>query len=598
MKVLGLSLGILSTAAILVDDKIVFCASEERFSRVKNDEQYPRKSIEFVLKEANIKFGELDKVVIAGTSLNLNTHLMRKYSSWSISDQFRLMDEFWRRKLLFGETPNYNEIFKEKIDTKQFPGENKWNSFLQTISKDYYDIKDNDKYKNFLHDMVVFTTGIEKSNIIHLDHHSCHASYAYWASPLRGQETLIMTGDAFGDGYSSTLSTINNRGNIECKHQVPADEFILGRLYRHITLLMGMMPDAHEYKIMGLAPYSKLETLTQAYNVFKDGMYVDGIDFKWNKKPSDLFFWYKERLEQCRFDGIAGGLQKYLEEILVEYTTNALKKYNCNKLVFSGGLSMNVKANMLIKDIVGLDEMFVPPSGGDESLAIGACYAYLDQIEKKTNLLPLENAYLGPDVNKEDIDIVLKDAKKDGFKVEIANNEKIADLLIQGRVVGRCVGRMEFGARSLGNRSIIADPRSSKIVQVINEKIKNRDFWMPFAPSIITESEYEMIINEKNLQAPYMTIAFDSTAFGRDKLSAACHPSDRTLRPHIVSQSSNKKYHDLISTFKNKTGVGGLLNTSFNLHGHPVVNSSQDAYDVFKKTDIDVLLFETHFIVK
>ena len=174
----------------------------------------------------------------------------------------------------------------------------------------------------------------------------------------------------------------------------------------------------------------------------------------------------------------------------------------------------------------------------------------------------------------------------------------ITDLLIQGKVVGRCVGRMEFGARSLGNRSIIADPRSSKIVQVINEKIKNRDFWMPFAPSILKESEDEMIVNNKKLKAPYMTIAFDSTDFGKDKLSAACHPSDRTLRPHIVSKTSNKQYHDLISAFKNKTGVGGLLNTSFNLHGHPVVRSSQDAYDVFKKTDIDLLLFETHYISK
>ena len=598
MKVLGLSLGILSTAAILVDNKIIFCASEERFSRVKNDEQFPQKSIEFVLREANIKFGELDKVVIAGTSLNLNTHLMRKYSSWSITDHYRLMEEFWKPKLLQGENPNYNEIFKEKIDTRQFPGEKKWKSFLHTISEDYYDKKDNEKYKNFLHDMIISTTGIEKNNIIHLDHHSCHAAYAYWASPIRGQRTLIMTGDAFGDGYSSTLSTISDKGHIKCKHQVPADEFILGRLYRHITLLMAMMPDAHEYKIMGLAPYSKIETLSQAYNVFKEGMYVNGINFKWKRRPTDLFFWYKERLARCRFDGIAGGLQKYLEEILVEYTSNALKKYKCNKLVFSGGLSMNVKANMLIKDIEGLDEIFVPPSGGDESLAIGACYAYLDSVEKTTDLLPLGNAYLGPKVDKEDINVVMDYAKKDGFKVKKANNEKITELLLEGKVIGRCVGRMEFGARSLGNRSIIADPRSSKIVQVINEKIKNRDFWMPFAPSILDDSEDEMLVNNKNLKAPYMTIAFDSTKFGKDSLPAACHPSDRTLRPQIVSKSSNKKYHDLISMFKKKTGVGGLLNTSFNLHGHPVVNSAQDAYDVFKKTDIDVLLFETHYILK
>ena len=176
---------------------------------------------------------------------------------------------------------------------------------------------------------------------------------------------------------------------------------------------------------------------------------------------------------------------------------------------------MNVKANMLIKDIEGLDEIFVPPSGGDESLAIGACYAYLDGIEKTTDLLPLGDAYLGPKVDEEDINVVLNYAKKDGFKVKKANNEKIIELLLEGKVIGRCVGRMEFGARSLGNRSIIADPRSSKIVQVINEKIKNRDFWMPFAPSILDDSVDEMLVNNKNLKAPYMTIAFDSTKFGK-----------------------------------------------------------------------------------
>ncbi len=259
------------------------------------------------------------------------------------------------------------------------------------------------------------------------------------------------------------------------------------------------MPDAHEYKVMGMAPYSKEKTLKDAYNVFKEGMYIDGLNFKWNIKPKDTFFWYKDRLENCRFDGIAGGLQKYFEEIMLEYTSNALSKYKCDQLVFSGGLSMNVKANMLIKDINGLNNMFVPPSGGDESLAIGACYAYLDQIEDQHNMTALESAYLGPNVKENDTKEVLKIANDDGFDVHTSDNDKIVELLTSGKVIGRCVGRMEFGARSLGNRSIIADARNSKIIQVINEKIKNRDFWMPFAPSIIEESCDDLFKNFKEV---------------------------------------------------------------------------------------------------
>ena len=598
MNILGLSLGILSTAAISKGNKIIACASEERFSRLKNDEAFPLKSIEYCLDEAGINGQELDAVVIGGKQLNLNTHLMRKYSKWSINDHYDLQNKFWKPKLLNNEDVDFNKTFEHKIDIDQFPGPIKWKNLLGKISKNYNSEEDLKIYNNFIHDLIVEVTGVKREKIHHLDHHQCHAAYAYWASPIRGENTLVMTADAYGDGKSTTLSTIGTKGEIVLQHEVSANEFQLGRLYRSITLLMGMMPDAHEFKVMGMAPYAKEPIMRDAYNVFKKGMYLDGLNFKYKEKPSDLFFYFKDRLERSRFDGIAGALQQYTEDILLEYTKNALEKFNCDKFVFSGGISMNVKANMLIKDLRGLNDMFVAPSGGDESLSIGACFAYLDQIQGKRDLEPIKSGYLGPDVSKEDINQCLLKAKKEGFIVETANNSKIADLLIKGKVIGRCVGRAEFGARALGNRSIIADARNRKIVNIINGKVKNRDFWMPFAPSILHESSKDLIINPKNIFSPYMTIAFESTKKGAEYLDAGSHPADETLRPQMVTKNMNPKYHSLIKEFQNKTGVGGILNTSFNLHGSPIVNTASEAYNVFKKTDIDILLFDGKLVSK
>ena len=171
-------------------------------------------------------------------------------------------------------------------------------------------------------------------------------------------------------------------------------------------------------------------------------------------------------------------------------------------------------------------------------------------------------------------------------------------MLIKGLVIGRCCGKMEFGARSLGNRSIIADPRNRSIVEVINDKIKNRDFWMPFAPSILDDHVHKYTVNPKNIESPFMTIGFESTEEGSKALEAGTHPSDKTLRPNVVTLKNNPAYYSLIKNFQKKTGIGGLLNTSFNLHGEPIVSTASDAYRVFKLTDIDILLFDEKIISK
>jgi carbamoyltransferase len=595
MNILGLTLGQVSTAAILIDDKVMACVSEERFSRSKGDESYPKKSIDYVLESAGIKGCELDKVVIAGLSLNLTANLVRTYSNWDIKDHVRQMKEYWYPVLYENKQINYLELFKEKIDLEQYPGT--WEKLIQG-TEGYFLADDWPKYQTFLYELLASHLGITTDKIICLDHHTCHAAYAYWASPIRGDDTLIMTADAWGDGLSLTLSTIDSDGSIQQLHKVSDKEFTLARLYRYITLLMGMKPNEHEFKVMGLAPYTKDVVLEGPYRVFKEHMYVDGIDFKYHNKPEDYYFWFKERLEGFRFDGIAGGLQRYVEEIMIEFTRNALKKFNKKRLLFSGGIAMNIKANMLLKDLEEVEDFFVMGSGGDDSLAIGACYAYMDKEEKNRNLNSLENLNLGPDIDQEQVKDILQKAAIDEYFVQDINDRDVAGLLARGWVIGRCCGRMEFGARALGNRTIMADPRHREIVAVINNKIKNRDFWMPFAPSILEEDADKYLLNPKGINSPHMSIGFESTPEGKKVLEAATHPADFTLRPQIVSKASNPDYYSLLKAFKMLTGVGGILNTSFNLHGEPIVNTPEDAYRVFKLTDIDALLFEGVLISK
>jgi len=598
MKLLGLSLGQLATAALFIDDRIVACVSEERFSRTKNDEAYPLQAIEYVLKEGQVDGQDLDAILIAGSKLNMSTHLLRTYSHWRIPDHVRVMKEFWYPKLYENRDCNLHELFKEKVDISQYPGADAWGAFLTASSHDYYSAESQDEYIMFLHKIICDHIGVPEERIRHLDHHACHAAYAYWASPLRGEDVLVMSVDAFGDDLSGTLSMPVHQGGLKRVHAVSANDFTLGRLYRYMTLLLGMEPNAHEYKVMGLAPYAKEPIYSGPLNIFKRHMYVDGIDFKFHERPKDHYFWFKDRLEGFRFDGIAGGLQKYTEDIMTEYTFNAMKRFGTRRLALSGGIAMNIKVNMILKDLDDMDYIFVPPSGSDESLAMGACYAYMDVILGRRDMKPLGHAYLGPALRQSDVDGSLLAARSNGHFIYEAHDDFLADLLLDGWVIGRCCGRMEFGARSLGNRSIIADPRNRSIVEIINHKIKKRDFWMPFAPTIMNEHASKYLINPKNIHSPFMTVGFESTEAGKEMLAAALHPADKTLRPQILSKDANPSYHSLIEAFHRKTGVGGVLNTSFNLHGEPIVNTAADAYRVFTITDIDALLLDGMLITK
>jgi carbamoyltransferase len=302
-------------------------------------------------------------------------------------------------------------------------------------------------------------------------------------------------------------------------------------------------------------------------------------------------------LELKRFDAVCAGLQRFTEEMLTTWVSNCIEKTGIRKLALSGGVFMNVKVNQAIMNLPEVDSLFIYPSCGDETNAMGAAYwAYAQHADAGT-MAPLDNLYLGRTFDDDDIAKVLKDT--DGLEWEYFEDveSEAARLLNEGQVVARFKGRGEFGARALGNRSIMGDPCRDGVIREINDMIKSRDFWMPFAPSMVPEAAEQYLINKKKIDAPYMILAFDTTE-DRGDLPAALHPYDFTARPQVVTKQMNPDYHRLIQEFRKRTGRGVILNTSFNLHGFPIVDTPEDAIDVLKNSGLRYLALGNYIVRK
>ena len=259
---------------------------------------------------------------------------------------------------------------------------------------------------------------------------------------------------------------------------------------------------------------------------------------------------------------------------------------------------MNVKLNKAIGELPEVDDLYVFPSCGDETNALGAAWAFLSDLGQANDIHPLESLYLGPEHVLEDYQKAAERAKELGWFISSPSDIEaaVADLLSQGEVVARAQGREEFGARALGNRSILADPTRPDVVRTVNNAIKCRDFWMPFAPSVMIEFADRYIHNPKGFAAPYMILAFDSR--NTPEVKAACHPEDGTIRPQIVTKSQNPGFHRILDQFQQRTGRGTLLNTSFNIHGEPIVSSPADAIDVMQRSGLRYLALGPFLISK
>ena len=599
MKILGIVWEHCSTAALMIDGEIVACVSEERFSRVKNDESYPKRAIETVLAQAGVLAEELDLIALASEQFDPKYLLCRRSTSYSIQDRIREQRDYWHPTLVEHQSRDYLSIFADKVDTSQYPG--RWDEVLRALRGEHTD-PPSAVFQAFRRRVVAEHLGIDPQRIVFTHHHLGHGYYAYYGSPIRRDPTLILTADAWGDDMNASVS-IAAGGRIT--RLSTSTNCNLGRLYRAMTLLLGMKPDEHEYKVMGLAAYAKPEQLAGPLAVFRQTLAVDGLGFRYDATPTDHYDYFRQRLEGYRFDAIAGGLQRYLEEMLSAWASNALSRTGAKSLCFGGGLAMNVKAMMTLAQRPELEELFVCPSPSDESLAMGACYVAMhdrclaEGRDPRQVLKPLANAYLGPDLEERELEQTAATLQDTGsYWITPVEDARIAQALAAGRVIGRCVGRSEFGARALGNRSILADPRRREIVPLINEKVKRRDFWMPFAPSILHERSADYLLNPKQLAAPFMTVAFATTPLAQRELPAALHGADATCRPQLVTRGANPAYHRLLSAFESLTGVGALLNTSFNVHGEPIVQSATDAVGVMERTGLDGLILGDLYIEK
>jgi len=590
MIILGINEDHNATAALMRDGEIIGCASEERFSRRKNDTEYPYKSIESILQSTGVEKTDIDFVAFAGMHLDPVQLRMKRVTRYTISDYIREMNDHWKKVLLEKRPSSFwHDIMQEekfKVGKDNYYDYSYMESEPEEKWSKHAKIAREEQVRNHI--------GIKAENVYHLDHHQCHSHYAYYASPHdKNVRAAVVTADGWGDGCNATISIVENGEKNEIKRVKLCN---LARIYRWATLILGMKPNEHEFKVMGLAPYAKDYILKPVYDIYKETLAVDGLDFVWKNEPSDTYFYFKEKFEGLRFDGIAAGLQLWLEELLSEWIINIMQHTKANILYYSGGLAMNVKANKVLSELDSVDRLYVSPSGADESLAMGACYVLAKELNKDVSAL--SHVYLGSSPTVEEATNAVSGLGEGYTIIQNPKPEDIADLLAKGKVLGRCVGGMEFGARSLGNRAILCDPSSYSNIRLINEKIKFRDFWMPFTPSILEERADDYLVNPKGNHADVMTIAYDSTSLAQKHLKAAIHPYDFTVRPQVVSKRCNPDYYGIIKAFEKATTIGALLNTSLNLHGSPIVCTAEDAVDTLVRSGLDGLLLPGLLVLK
>ena len=433
------------------------------------------------------------------------------------------------------------------------------------------------------------------------DHHDAHAATAYYGL-RRGPEEpyLVLTCDGGGDGCCASVRVAGGgRDEVLARTR---DTHSLGALYGWVTYALGFMPWEHEYKLMGMAPYAEEAAGRRAAGLFKSYLGLDRSGLRFRRRIPEAVGTIGRRLFRDlrgrRFDQVCAGLQLFTEELLAEWAANAVRATGVGRVLAAGGVFMNVKANQRIAALPEVESFEAFPSCGDETLSLGGYYlaAAADGAGAGAKIEPLRHFYLGGGVDDADAEPAIRAA---GFAYDRPADPAaaVAALLAAGHPVARCSGRMEYGARALGNRSILADPSNPDVVRVINRMIKKRDFWMPFAPIVGAERQHDFLRNPKGLRSPYMMMTFDTRDNFRELL-AAVHGADLTCRAQILEREQNPEVHAILDAFAGATGRAILLNTSFNLHGFPIVRTAPDALAVFRDSGLEHLQLASFLVRK
>ena len=554
-----------SAAALLKDGIVIAAVEEERFSRKKFDDDFPKKAIQWCLDETKIKPYQIDSVAF--------------YDKPVLKFE-RLLD-------------NYIAVAPRGLY-----------SFLDTIPK-------------WLHKRLWVKNDIKKSlkgfkgDIIFPDHHMSHAAYAFYTSPF--DEAAILSVDGVGEWTTASFGIAKNN-SISLSNDIRWPHS-LGLLYSAFTYFLGFKVNEGEYKLMGLSAYGKPRyydlILDNLVDVKDDGsihLNMKYFAFTYdkvmtNKKFSELFGVLPrkkdEKMEQIHFD-LGASIQKVLEEIILKMAKHIHEKTGMKNLCYGGGVALNGVANYRLLQEGPFENIFIPPSPGDAGSAVGcAQYAYYihhKNISKNTkqdsSQKIRENVYTGPEYTDEEIKEFLdsKDINYETFDRE-SLLQNTAKLITEGNIVGWYQGKMEWGPRALGNRSILADPRNEKMKEILNEKIKHRESFRPFAPSIMEEHISDYF--EMDIPSPYMLMV--AKIKQPEKIPAVTHV-DGTGRLQSVSKDSNPLYYDLINEFYKITNVPVIINTSMNVMGEPIVNTPEQAYNMILKTDMDCIVLGNNII--
>ena len=566
MYILGISCYYHNSAACIIKDgEVVAAVEEERFTRKKFDDGFPSEAIDYCMEEAGITTKDLECVA------------------------------FYDKTILKFERLLDNYITLSPLGLK---------SFLNVIPK-------------WLHKRIWVKEEIKKhlkynGEIIFPEHHVSHAAYAFFTSPFN--ESAILSVDGVGEWTTTAFGTgkntsINLTNDIRWPHS-------LGLFYSAFTYFLGFRVNEGEYKLMGLASYGKPKyydlIMNNLIDVKKDGsIHLNMKYFAYthankmvNSKFEELFGCQVRKedseIEQIHFD-IGASVQLVLEEILLKMVNHVHKETKLDNLCLCGGVALNGVANGRILKEGPFKKIHIPPSPGDAGSAIGcAMYAYYSIFQKERNIsldkdsMIKNNVYVGPEYSNEKIEEFLKLYNIPYEKFEHDQLlKKTVELISKQKVVGWYQGRMEWGPRALGNRSILGDPRSEKMKDILNEKIKHREKFRPFAPSILEEytSEYFDI----DISSPYMLLV---AKVKKPEVIPAITHIDGTGRLQTVSKKSNPLYYNLINEFFNQTGVPVLINTSMNVRGEPIVNTPEHAFSMLLKTDMDAIVMGNYLIQK
>lgn len=573
--ILGIHYGHNATVAVAQQGKIIFCQSEERLNRIKNSLGFPRMTLEYIYNNI-CKPNEIESATIYQKSIH-GYLTLKKYEFKSIQYGY----------FLSPETEN-TSIFRKS-------------NFRWTISQAFSKVfqERNNKLKKESIQYFSRELKLPEHKIKFLNHHLSHA-FSTISNIQDWENCLIFTLDGVGDYLSATVNVHSKN----CLSILSTNDHrnSLGYFYSTITALLGMKAGEHEFKVMGLAPYSSLKYYNNILDSLKKLIWINNNGkFVCKYPPTALSDILGKIIQHQRFDNVAGAIQALTEELVLSWVKYWINKTGVKNVAVAGGVFMNVKACQKLIDDLPINKYFVMPSAADESTAIGAAFWGGLQSAPCIRPVPLNDLYLGMEFCDKNIeDVICKKLDHKRYKVEKPDDiEKIvAYLLSENKVVARFCGKMEFGARALGNRSILANPSQFDTIEIINSSIKNRDFWMPFTPSILQEDMQKYIIGWNKIFAPYMAITFKTTPLAQNHLKAAIHPRDKTARPQCVIETWNNKYHKIIREFKKITGIGAVLNTSFNLHGQPNVCSPNEAIQTLDESKLKYLAIGSFLITK